>query len=474
MPTLTFGVKDAYAVMNSLVKQATGQTDITVTDTSSFIDAGTKLLEAGYENLYNALGVLIGRTIIASRKYDGKFKLIAAETSDAFEARTRKISFYARDNEASGMFNTDLYTNLGSSLNDESGVGSQWEQNPAIPVEEYFYSNFAWDKSHTQYIEQAKIAFTSESTFIDFINGIMVEVQNDIESTLEAKNRMVVIDRIAGNYLQSGDTLGTECAVNLTSEFNAEHGTSYTTQEILREHTVSFLEFFIARFKIDSDRLENRTALYHDNMDKTIDGVHYKVLRHTPKEYQKFIYYSPLFTQLNLSLAEIFNPSMLKLPNGEGIQYWQSFKDPSKVDVIPALPNGKTSSEVSIPLVVGLLFDRDAILVNNKFNGMYQTPINARHVYTTMWWHYNYSMVNSYSENSILYYMADTDKQIIDTFKGNGTKKNFELNQTGTTITKVTVDNVEMTSGTDYTFEDNTVKFDSAPSNNAVIKVIYS
>ena len=474
MPTLTFGVKDAYSVMNSLVKQATGQTSIVVTDTSSFIDAGKTVLEAGYENLYNALGVLIGRTIIASRKYEGKFKLISAETSDAFEARTRKISFYARENEASGMFNTDLYTNLGAGLNDESGTGSAWDQNPAIPVEEHFYSNFAWDKSHTQYIEQAKIAFTNEASFIDFINGIMVEVQNDIESTLEAKNRMVVIDRIAGNYLQAGDTLGTECAVNLTSEFNTEHGTSYTTQEILKEHTVAFLEFFIARFKIDSDRLENRTSMYHNDLDKTISGVHYKVLRHTPKEYQKFIYYSPLFTQLNLSLAEIFNPSMLKLPNGEGVQYWQSFKDPSKVDVIPALPEGKTSSEVSIPLVVGLLFDRDAILVNNKFNGMYQTPINARHVYTTMWWHYNYSMVNSYSENSILYYMADTDKQIIDTFKGNGTKKNFELNQIGTTISKVTVDNVEMTSGTDYTFEDNTVKFDSAPSNNAVIKVIYS
>ena len=62
MPALTFGPKDAYSVMNALVAQATGKSDIEVVDTSSFIDAGTQVLQAGYENLYNSLGVLIGRT----------------------------------------------------------------------------------------------------------------------------------------------------------------------------------------------------------------------------------------------------------------------------------------------------------------------------------------------------------------------------------------------------------------------------
>ena len=177
MPALTFQVKDAYAVMNDLVHQATGQDDIKVVDTSSFVDAGTKVLEAGYENLYNALGVLIGKTIIQSRPYTGKFKLVGAKTANAFENRIRKISYYARDNQPTGMFNTDVATNLGAGLDDEDGVGSQWEQNPAMPVERYFFSDFAWDKSHTQYLEQAKIAFQNEADFIAFINGIMVEVQ---------------------------------------------------------------------------------------------------------------------------------------------------------------------------------------------------------------------------------------------------------------------------------------------------------
>lgn len=409
MAVVTFAPKDAYAVMNTLVRQATGQSNLTAVDTSSFIDAGKAVLDTGMENVFNSLSVLIGRTIIASRPYTGKFKLITRNESDAFDNRIRKVSFYARDNEASGMFNTDLNTNLGSGLTDTSGTGSMWDQNPAMPVERFFYSSFVWDKSHTEYIEQVKEAFRNEDEFIRFINGIMVEVQNDIESTIEAKNRMVIIDRIAGNkYLVDNSILGGESAVNLTEAFNTEFNTTYTTAEILQEHLTAFLEFYVAKVKIDSDRLTNRTALYHDPMKKTVDGVDYHVLRHTPKDRQKFIYYAPFFTMAKARvLPEIFNPEYLDFKQGEGIDYWQSIKNPAAIDVTPAIPGGGESSEVKLDLVIGMLFDEDAIMTNNKFTGMYTTPVNARHVYTNLWWHYKYGVVQDYSENAIIYYMAD-------------------------------------------------------------------
>ena len=409
MAVVTFAPKDAYEVMNSLVAQATGKTDIVVTDTSSFIDAGKAVLDTGMENVFNSLSVLIGRTIIASRPYTGKFKIIAKNEVDGFDNRIRKISFYGRDNQASGMFNTNLNTNLGAGLSDTDGTGSMWEQNPAMPVERFFYSSYTWDKSHTQYPKQVKLAFRSEDEFIRFVNGVMVEVQNDIESTLEANNRMVVIDRIAGQKLlvDNGD-LGAECAVNLTAEFNAEMNTTYTTEVILQEHLTEFLEFYVARVKIDSDRMTNRTALYHDPLTKTVDDVTYSVYRHTPKDRQRFVYYAPFFTKAKTRvMPEIFNPEYLDFKQGEAVDYWQSIKDPSAIDVTPALPDGATSSEVKLDLVIGMLFDEDAIMSNNKFTGMYTTPINARHVYTNLWWHYLYGVVQDYTENCILYYMAD-------------------------------------------------------------------
>ena len=416
MAIVSFAPKDAHAVMNSLVHQATGTDNITVVDTASFIDAGKAVLDTGVENVMNALSVLIGRTIIASRPYTGKFKLITRNESDAFDNRIRKISFYARDNQASGMFNTDLIPdNLGAGKTDADGAGSMWEQNPAMPVERFFYSSFTWDKSHTYYPEQIKLAFKDENSFIDFVNGVMVEIQNDIESTIEARNRSVVIDRIGGTILQvaNGD-LGTECAVNLTKVFNDECGTTYTTNEILTEHLTEFLEIFVAKFKIDSDFMANRSALYHNPLTKTVGSDTYSVLRHTPKEYQRFIYYSPIFTKARARVfPEIFNPQYLNQDAGEGIEFWQSIKDPSAIKVKPSLPDGAESSEVDEAIVIGMLYDIEAIMTNNKFTGMYQTPLNARHVYINSWWHYLYGVVQDYTENCIVYYMKD---------EGDGTK----------------------------------------------------
>ena len=463
-----FYPKDVYPIMNQLVRQISGQDNISVTDTSSFVSAGTTVLEAGYENVLNALSVLISRTIVAARPYEGKFKLINAESS-AFDNRARKISFYSKLTQASGAFNTDLYTNLAPGNDDESGAGSQWEQNPAIPVEKYFFNSNTYDFSQSETVEQLKIAFQDETSFLDFLNGARTEVMNDIEQQKEAKARALVLDRIAGTKLlvDKGE-LGAECAVNLTKEFNSTYGTSYTTQELLEEHKVTFLEFFLARVKNDSDMLTNRTALFHDPMVKTISGVDYNVLRHTPKALQKFIFNSRLFTQINLSLAEIFNPAMLQLPNGEEVQYWQGVSDPYKVDIKPALPENATSSEVEMDVVVGMLFDYDALISNIRFESLNSTPLNARHLYRVNWWHFLFSNWNDYSENAIVYYMSDNSTAY---FEGDGVEDDFSV--TATTIVKVTVNGVEKTSGTDYTFSSNTLTFTTAPADGAIIQVIY-
>ena len=476
MSVITFTPQDAYSVMNTLVHQATGDSSINVVDTSTFIDAGKKTLEAGYENVYNALGVLIGTTIVAARPYTGKFKLVAYATANAFENRIRKISYYARDNQASGAFNTNLYTNLGDGLDFDDGAGSQWEQNPAIPVERYFYSSYVWDKSHTQYIEQIKEAFTNEGDFINFINGVMIEVQNDIESTIEARNRMLVLDRIAGQYLLAGQgDIGKECAVNLTSEFNKEFGTNYTTAQIEQSHLNEFCEFYVAYMKILSDRLTERTALYHDPMtlvknEGQANEKVYKVLRHTPKDKQKFIYYAPFFTKAKARVfPEIFNPQYLDFKNGEGVNFWQSFTNPEKVEIKPALPDGATSSNVVLNKVIGLIFDTDAIGANNKFEGMYTTALDARKLYQNMWWHYKYGSVQDYSENAVVLYMADETSA---DFTGDGTAKTFTVSDKPAFITKVTVagEEVEVSS---YVSSTGVVTLASAPANNAAVKVYY-
>lgn len=408
----SFQVKDAYAVMNALARQATAQADIDVVDHTSFIDAGTKTLATGTENVLNSIARTIAYVVIASRPYSGKFGLIAA-TENQFNSRKAKINFYAADNSASGAFNTDLNTNIADGNVETSGAGSMWEQKLPKVVERFFLSEAAWDKFYTTPMVQLQNAFNDEATFVRFMNGYMTEVQNDIESTIESRNRALVADRIAGVYLQATantPTLGPECAVDMTKYFNDKCGTTYTRDEILQEHLTEFLELWVAKIKIDSDRLEERTKKYHDPLTITESGVDYNVLRHTPKANQKMFYYGELFTEAHARvLPEIFNPQYLNAANGEAVTYWQSSIDADrmKIKCKPALPDGAESEDVELDYVIGLIFDTDAIQSINQFQGAFTTPVNARKLYTNTFYHYKFGSIQDYTENSIIYYLGE-------------------------------------------------------------------
>ena len=475
----SFQVKDAYAVMNALARQATAQSDISVVDHQSFIDAGTKTLATGTENVLNSIARTIAYVAIQSRPYKGKFGLIAA-AEDQWNTRKAKISFYAADNEPTGAWNTDLYTNMAdgydNGTNSGDSLGTMWDQKLPKVVERFFLSEAAWSKHYTTPMVQLQSAFNDESTFVRFMNGVMTEIQNDIESTMESRNRALVVDRIAGVYAQvnaASPTLGAECALDLIKYFNDECGTAYTREEILQEHLTEFMELFVAKIKIDSDRLEERSTLYHDPMTIAESGTDYNVLRHTPKSMQKLMLFSEFIAKSKTRvMPEIFNPEYLSLSNYEGVTYWQSSKpgDRMKIDCTPALPNGATSSEVSLDYIIGILFDTDAIQSTNQFTGAFTTPVEARKLYTNTWYHYKFGSIQDYTENSIIYLLGEGAQT--ETFAGDGSAAAFVLTGDVSRVASVTVNGTKTTAYS-YASATKTITFDNAPANGAEIVVLY-
>lgn len=408
-----FQIKDAYAIMNALARQATAQADIAVVDHTSFIDAGTKTLATGTENVLNSIARTIATVVMQSRPYKGKFSLINA-SENQWNTRLAKVSFYAADNDPSGAFNTDLNTNIATGNVESSGAGSMWEQKLPRVVERFYLSEAAWDKFYTTPLVQLQNAFNEEATFVAFMNGVKTEIQNDIESTLEARNRALVADRIAGVYLlNKNGVLGNECVVNFTTYFNTKCGTNYTTHEILTEHLTELSELITSKLQIDVDRLEERSKKYHDPMTVTESGVDYNVLRHTPKSKIKAFWYDELWKDAKTRvMPSIFNTEYINPEKGEKVQYWQSnANDTSRPQIKckPALPDGAVSENVELDYVLGIIFDEDAIASINQFTGAFTTPVNARHLYTNTFYHYKYGSIQDYTENSIIYIMNDDD-----------------------------------------------------------------
>lgn len=412
-------VQDCHNLMNSLVKQATGQQSITVIDSSSFVSAGETVLATGTENVINSLSLIIGRTLVAVRPYKAKFLLINALNSGIYSNRIRKISYYSKDSQASGMYNTQLYTNLKEGYTNGQNVVSEnptstksmWEQNQPIALEMNFAGSDTWDDSLTIYEKQLQIAFESEANFSQFMSGIMTEKSNDMESQKEAFNRMCVLNEIGMIYDMAEDR--PLSSVNLTKEYNAKYGTSYTSAELRTTYLESFLKFFVAYVKNISNYLEERSSNYHMSPTKTVNGTTYKLLRHTPKNRQKMFLYEPLFIEAKANvLPSIFNPEYLDIKNYEPVNYWQSIDNRSSVKITPAIYDKvsgeqKKGNEVDLDYVVGLLFDEDAMMIDYQFDGSYSTPLEARKLYRNIFWHYTKNAINDPTENAVLFYMKD-------------------------------------------------------------------
>lgn len=418
--------QDCYALMNTLVAEATGQSDISVVDLSSFVSAGEKVLATGTENTLNALSLVLGRTIIAVRPYKAKLASIQAMETGEYTHRFRKISYYSRNALPTGAWNTQLYpenlfqgkTNAQDTTSGHESVKSMWVQNQPQPLEMNFAGSDVWDESTTVYEKQLKPAFRDPAVFAQFVAGIMTEKANDIESEKEAFNRISILNKIGSIMLQ-----GTAAQkVNLTAAFNAEFGTNYTSAQLRTTYLKEFLSFFVSTFKLASDRMTERSMAYHLDIPKTTtnpetgvsETLH--ILRHTPKADQKALLYNPLFVKAQAwVMPEIFNPEYLNIDNYEGVDFWQSNYDEDArpaVNVYPAIYDTVTGTQikgdqVNVPYVVGLLFDRDAILTDFQIEDASSTPMEARKKYRNIWWTFAKNAINDPTENAILFYMDD-------------------------------------------------------------------
>ena len=415
--------QDCHVIVNLIQKEMSGQDgQITTVNSSNFVSVGETIMQSSKENVYNALSAVLGRTLVAVRPYRAPMWLINAENTGVYTHRMRKISFYDRGAAASGDFNTQLFTNLEDGFdNEENSSGgtpqatkSQWEQHQIYPLEINFGGSSVMEFCITWYEDQVKNAFRSETDFAQFWAGALQEYANQIEQRKEAFNRMTVLNFMAGVYSLGSAGMG---VVNLTAAYNAKFSTSYTTAQLQTTYLKEFLAFFVAEFKKYSRRMENRSVKYHVSPTKTdAQGNALALLRHTPREKQRVLLYQPLFMDAEAQvLPEIFNDQYLDIDKQyEGVMFWQdeTVTNSAGIDVTPALPdytNGTqiAGSNVALSYVVGLLYDEDAIMVDYQLETTNTTPLEARKRYRNTWLSIARNAINDFTENAILFYMAD-------------------------------------------------------------------
>lgn len=389
--------QDVYTLINAVAKQATGRENLTATDTSSFVSVGETLLRTGVENTLNALSTVFAYTYFSNMSYSGRLQIIE-QNNVRWGAITREITALTQDAEASQDWNTEQNPNT---LDDGKSI-DMYKINKPKALELKFYGTKLLQRHITRFRDQLALAFSSEGEFLRFYEAVMIEFRNDIETDRESERRATML-----NYMAGLSSMGHE--IDLTAEFNTKYGTKYKRSQLLTEHKADFMKFAVARIKLDSLKLEERTSLYHAN----ITGYN-PIMRFTPKAYQRLLLFSEFWIDSETQvLPEVFNDENLKLDGKELINWWQSAQEPSAIQVTPSILDVSTGNakeaeaEVNIPYVLGCLYDRRAMGINFQFDYASTTPFNSAGGYYNMYVHSRKNYWNNFTHNGILYVMGE-------------------------------------------------------------------
>lgn len=392
-----FTPQDAYTLINAVAQQATGRNNLVAIDTSSFVSVGETLLRTGVENTLKALSTVFASTYFSNERYTGKLMTVE-QTAGQWGAITREITALTQDAEASQDWNTDVNP---TQLDDGTSV-DMYKINKPKAIELKFYGTKVLQRHITRFRDQIAQAFTSETEFMRFYEAVMVEFRNDIEMDREAGRRATML-----NYMAGLSSMGQQ--VDLTADFNNENSTTYTRNQLLTTYKKDFMAFVIARIKLDSERLTERTSKYHANIEN-----YNPILRFTRKENQRLLMYSGFWINSTTQvLPWVFDDKELKIENKELVNWWQTPDKAASICIKPSILDVSTgctkqaTANVDLPYVLGVLYDRRAMGVQYQFDYADTTPFNSAGGYWNMYVHSRKNYWNNYTHNGILYVMGE-------------------------------------------------------------------
>jgi hypothetical protein len=383
MAVNTMSVEDAYALINALHAQVTGQNSIQATDLSSFVSVAQETLSAGYDAVLGAISQVLTKTMIAVRPYSRKFAGLEF-TSDKWGAITRKINFIEGSTETDPTW----------TLTDGQSVDQYVIDKPKV-LETHYYGSETYMDKYTVLTTQLDVAFSNPTEFAAFMSGVATHFSNMWEQWLENVSRQSLLNFMAGK-INAGNV------VYLLDEYNTATGQSLTPVSVkLPANYAAFMKWAYARVADLSRAMTERSEAYQTK----ITGK--PIVRHTPVEDQRLFMLSSF---LNSMKAEVqsgaYNDSFLNYAYTEDVTYWQAFNDPDKISITPVQLKAdatlETGTAVAKSNIIGVLFDRDAIGYNIYQNEIVASPYNARGQYYNNFHHARVQTENDFTEKGIV------------------------------------------------------------------------
>lgn len=374
-------ITQIYDVVNSVVSQAMGTTELTAVDTQSLISLGNAVLSSSVntECFLNTLIQRIGRTIISFREYKSMFGDLVRNNFE-WGAILQKLKTSMPVATADQSYN----------LTDGASVDMYKVAKPKVN-QKLFVTETPYQLYVTIQRVHLKEAFLSAENMSAFIASIFGEVQNKIELSYEDLGRTALNNFIAETSTSSNR------AVNLLSTYNSLAGTKLTVNQALINP--DFLRWSVGHIKLYSRKMRSMSTLYNDGTET----------RHTPIDYQRLYVISDFETQLEtVTQYAAFNEGYIKLEGFRDVPFWQSAQSPYDISI----KRSSDGTTTNINNIVACLFDLEALGIYKQEEWTSTTPFNSAGGYFNTYWHLKQLYFNDLSENFVYFYLEEPEDPV--------------------------------------------------------------
>lgn len=386
-----------FTIVNEVASQAMGSS-ISVIDNAGLIALGDTVLgtDATKNNFINALTDRIGRTIVSFREYHSHFPDFERDSIE-WGNILQKLKIGMPNAEKDDSY--DLVN--GTSVD-------QYKINKPNVNQLLFTSETPWQTHITVHLDALEKAFLSTDAMGIFISSMFGEVQNRIELAMENLSMDCVnnyIAEVVNRKIQRPNRV-----VNLITEYKDKTGVDHTTEPLKALDDEDFLKYVVRRINSLSTIFEYMNKATFTDIGVFPDSIAPETsreiyTRHTPKSEQRMMLFIDMVNALKTNInSKAFNMEQVAIDIPfKTVPFWQSMDTPSGINVKLA---SSSNNEISQELVMGILYDREAMGTFKKKYTSLTSPINAAGKYYNVFYHMITMYYNDLTENAVVFLLA--------------------------------------------------------------------
>lgn len=383
-------VKQIYTNINDWIKEQVAaakfdeveqQKWILNEDLSNIVDIGTNIYNTGWvDNFVKSMIDRIGRMVFVDRRTRGFAPNIQRDGWEfgSVLSKTRIKRFEAKANPSWQL-------TKGQTVN-------QFEYNPPEASTKYYNIKVAWQIDCSFAEMQVKEAFTSPMEMNRFMSAIEATIGQSLDDQMDALTM-----RAINGFMAEKINANAGGVVDLLTPYNTETSSSLTLDTMTQQE--AWNRYAAYQILLSKDRLKARTSVFNNNEEAGYDTA-------TPGEYLHFVLHNDIARSIDVYLnAQTFHNDFSDIGAYDVVPMWQAsgsnFQREITTQIDIKLPSDD-STTVKRNGIIGLMFDRDAIVINNE-NQRVTSSYNANGEYYNNFYKVDTNIIIDMNENGIVF-----------------------------------------------------------------------